>query len=66
MICHITTGKIQVLFTYFVSAAAWAFIFFRKKTKQKKPHGCGRPSTNSHTQNSFPQLIRIKISVKEF
>ncbi|MCP9762706.1 hypothetical protein EGI31_07035 [Lacihabitans soyangensis] len=40
-------------FIYFVSAAAWAFIFFQKKTKQKKLHGSGRPSTNSHTQNSL-------------
>jgi len=40
------------LIKFFVSAAAWAFIFFRKKTKQKKLH-----PANSHTQNSQNHLF---------
>jgi hypothetical protein len=47
---------------YFVSAAAWAFIFFRKKTKQKKLH-----PANSHTQNSHSQCLNKRdLSAKNF
>jgi hypothetical protein len=45
---------------YFVSAAAWAFIFFRKKTKQKKLH-----PANSHTQNSLSQCLNKRDVIAE-
>ncbi|MCP9755070.1 hypothetical protein EGI26_07875 [Lacihabitans sp. CCS-44] len=44
-----------------MSAAAWAFIFFRKKTNQKKLH-----SANSRSQNSIYQLVKIKILDQNF
>jgi hypothetical protein len=37
---------------YIVSLDSVSFIFFRKKTKQKKQH-----PANSHTQNSINQLV---------
>ncbi|MCP9768519.1 hypothetical protein EGI22_11395 [Lacihabitans sp. LS3-19] len=43
-----------------MSAAAWAFIFFRKKTKQKKQH-----PANSRTQNSLNRKIAIETFMKE-
>ena len=46
---------------YFVSAAALAFIFFRKKTNQKKLH-----SANSRSQNSINQLVKIKTLAQNF
>ncbi|MCP9769066.1 hypothetical protein EGI22_14200 [Lacihabitans sp. LS3-19] len=43
-----------------MSAAAWAFIFFQKKTKQKKQH-----PANSRTQNSLNQQFMLVVFSKE-
>ena len=70
MIKKADLNDIQGLFFYFlkttpnlsfVSAAAWAFIFFRKKTNQKKLH-----SANSRSQNFIYQLVKIKILDQNF
>ncbi len=51
---------------YFVSAAAWAFIFASRRTVQKKTNQKKLHSANSRSQNSIYQLVKIKTLAQNF